>query len=381
MEAVGRLAGGIAHDFNNMLTVIAGYSESLSERLEGEERDDAIEIREAARRSAHLTKQLLAFSRRQVLRSEVFDLKGALQKLKALLRPLIGESIDLRLELAEGPEPVHVDRGQLEQVIVNLVVNARDAMPNGGELVLSSSTVDVAPGHSRAAIPSELEPGTYVRLCVADNGEGMSADVAAHVMEPFFTTKPEGQGTGLGLSIVHGFAKQCGGAVALESEPDRGTRVSLFLPMAEADVERESPSRSHEPVARGASGKLTALLVEDERLLRRLTARTLTRAGFDVVTAEDGPQGLARAQELGERLDLLVSDVVMPKFSGIELCQRIREARPHLPVILMSGYPEPASGERALPDDVVFVQKPFDEQTLCAAAAAALEAGEEDAGS
>jgi signal transduction histidine kinase/ActR/RegA family two-component response regulator len=377
MEAVGRLAGGIAHDFNNMLTVISGYSESLSERLEGEDRDDAIEIQEAARRSAQLTKQLLAFSRRQVLRSEVFDLNEVLLKMKALLRPLIGESIELRLDLGEGSEPVRADRGQLEQAIVNLAVNARDAMPRGGKLVLSSSTVNVAPGRAQPAIPTDLEPGTYARLCVTDDGDGMPADVAAHVMEPFFTTKPEGQGTGLGLSIVHGFARQCGGAVSLESEPGRGTCVSLFLPVAEGDLERASPRDSSEPLAREVADVRTALLVEDEPLLRRLTARTLERAGFEVVTAEDGQEGLDRARELGDRLDLLVSDVVMPRISGIELCRRLREARPRLPVILMSGYPEPASGERRLPDDVEFVQKPFDEQTLSKAAAAALEADQD----
>ena len=372
MEAVGRLAGGIAHDFNNMLTVISGYSSSLMESLEGDERSDAEQIRDAARRSADLTRQLLAFSRRQILTTEVLDPNAVVRGLESMLRPLIGESVDLEIELHDSPGSVRADRGQLEQAIVNLAVNARDAMPSGGRLQLSTGRVQVTPGGDEAEVPPELQPGAYVVLRVVDDGEGMDPDLMAHVVEPFYTTKPEGEGTGLGLSMVHGIARQSGGALALESELGRGTRAVLYLPMV-ADVPAARVTSSPGSIASVVGDKRTILLVEDEPLLRRLTGRILLHAGYEVVEAEDGLEALDRARELGASLDMVVSDVVMPRLSGPDLCRRLREERPSLPVLLISGYPEPGRGGRPMPADTELLLKPFEGAELCAAVERALE--------
>jgi PAS domain S-box-containing protein len=372
MEAVGRLAGGIAHDFNNMLTVISGYSSSLVESLEGDERSDAEQIRDAARRSADLTRQLLAFSRRQILATEVLDPNDVVRGLEAMLRPLIGESIVLEIELHDAPGSVRADRGQLEQAIVNLAVNARDAMPSGGSLQLSTGRVEVAGDGDEVELPPDLQPGAYVVLRVVDDGEGMDPELVAHVVEPFYTTKPEGEGTGLGLSMVHGIARQSGGALVLESEIGRGTRAEVYLPaVAESPATRESSISGSIATVDGA--RRTILLVEDEPLLRRLTGRTLRHAGYEVVEAEDGLDALDRARELGDSIDMVVSDVVMPRLSGPDLCRRLREERPSLPVLLISGYPEPGRGGRPLPADTELLLKPFEGAELCAAVERALE--------
>jgi PAS domain S-box-containing protein len=370
MEAVGRLAGGIAHDYNNMLTVITGYSSSLMESLDGELLDDAEEIHRAARRSADLTRQLLAFSRRQILQTEVLEPNGLVQGLEAMLRPLIGESIELRLELAASPHSVRCDRGQLEQAIVNLVVNARDAMPRGGTLSLLTRNVRFGRIDGDGPRPPDLDPGEYVVITVADDGYGMDAEVAAHVMEPFYTTKPEGQGTGLGLPMVHGLATQCGGTLVLESQPGRGTRANVYLPAVFGPVD---PAGAH-PILETSPSETKSylvLLVEDEATVRRLAARSLRSAGYEVEEAENGEVALARATELGDALDVVVSDVVMPRLSGIELVRRLREQRGDLPVVLMSGYPD-AAGSSPVPDDVLFLPKPFEPGRLRASVEKAL---------
>jgi PAS domain S-box-containing protein len=260
MEAVGRLAGGVAHDYNNMLTVISGYSASLIANLEGDLRKDAEEIHEAARRSAAITRQLLAFSRRQMLQTEVLDPNRLLASLESMLRPLIGESIDLHLELEDRVGHVRSDRGQLEQAVVNLVVNARDAMRSGGTVRVETRRVAFSRQSPPEVRPGDIGPGTYVVISVADEGEGMNPELVEHVMEPFYTTKPEGQGTGLGLPMVHGIARQCGGTLCLESEPGRGTRASIYLPAVEAS-QVEGVAAGTASGSAGASARRRILLV------------------------------------------------------------------------------------------------------------------------
>jgi PAS domain S-box-containing protein len=362
MEAVGRLAGGIAHDFNNMLTVISGYSASLMADLEGELFDDAAEIHQAARRSADLTRQLLAFSRRQVLQTEILDSNALVSGLESMLRPLIGESVELRFDLLSDAATVKSDRGQLEQAVVNLVVNARDAMPDGGVLTVQTSRVEITTRPEAA--PVELVPGEYVVITVSDEGRGIDPELAEHVMEPFYTTKPAGEGTGLGLPMVHGLARQCGGGLVLDSEPGRGTRAHIYLPAC-ADEDAVSGPAAHAPRApRGAPKGSRILLVEDEETVRRLASRTLRAAGYTVVEVDNGEDALQRVLHLGDDIDLVLSDVVMPKLSGIELVRRLRIVRPGLPVVLMSGYPAAAEG-RPIPEDVVLLPKPFEPSALC----------------
>jgi len=364
MEAVGRLAGGIVHDFNNMLTVISGYSESLMADLQGEAFQDAAEIHQAARRSAELTRQLLAFSRRQVLQAEVLDASALVAGLESMLRPLIGESVELRFELDPGVCTVKTDRGQLEQAVVNLVVNARDAMPDGGVLTVQTRAVEISARRGESALAvSGLEPGSYVVVTVADDGRGIDPVLAEHVMEPFYTTKPEGEGTGLGLPMLHGLARQCGGGLVLESEPERGTRAHIYLPACADEADEPGlPPAAWAPQSEPKAGRI--LLVEDEETVRRLTSRTLRAAGYAVVEVDNGEEALQRVLHLGDDVDLVLSDVVMPKMSGAELVRRLRDLRPGLPVVLMSGYPAAPEG-RPIPEDVVLLAKPFEPATLC----------------
>ena len=377
MEALGRLAGGIAHDYNNILTVITGFSSSLMRVLEDEQLRDVSEIHDAARRSADLTRQLLAFSRRQVLQTEVLDPTEVVTKLEAMLRPLIGESVELRLELAPSIGRVRSDRGQLEQAIVNLVVNGRDAMPDGGALVVETRSAEYSSDEASGRVaPVDLEPGAYAVTSVADRGIGMDPELIDHTMEPFYTTKPRGSGTGLGLPMVHGLARQCGGTLVLEERHGGGTRAQIILPvsMDEAIVSVETPAS--ERTIESACHPI--LLAEDEAILRRFVARTLRAAGYEVIEVEDGEQARQRALELGDGFDLLVSDVVMPRLSGIDLVALLRDQRPELPVVLMSGYPD-APGSRPVPDDVLFLLKPFEPEQLCDAAAEAIRAKQREA--
>jgi PAS domain S-box-containing protein len=362
MEAVGRLAGGIAHDFNNMLTVISGYSASLIADLDGELREDAEQIQQAARRSAELTRQLLAFSRTQVLQTQLLDPNDLIMGLEPMLRPLIGESIRLDVDLGSGIGLVRSDRGQLEQAIVNLVVNARDAMPDGGRLTLATDVHFRRTGDG-AGTPLDLEPGRYVVISVEDDGAGMEPELAEHVMEPFFTTKPDGRGTGLGLPMVHGLARQCGGTLLLESSVGRGTVARVYLPVCDEDELELAPEPGGAtPVAPSRTCRI--LVAEDEESVRRLTARTLRAAGYEVVEACSGHEALERANAMGEELDAILSDVVMPGLSGPELVRRLRDSRPTLPVLLMSGYAD-AARSRPVPDDVALITKPFSPTQLC----------------
>ncbi len=352
LEAVGRLAGGIAHDFNNVLTAISGYAEFLIARLaEGDpRRADAEEIVRAADRAAALTRQLLAFSRRQVLQPQELDLNSSVGNLERLLGRLAGDDVELVTELEPRLVTVRADPGQLEQVILNLAVNARDAMERGGRLRLRTRTVVVEPGDERL----ELEPGRYAALTVADTGHGISDEIRPYLFEPFFTTKEQGKGTGLGLASVYGIVKQSGGDVEVESAPGEGASFTVYLPEA-TGARIVLPADDVPPEGDGE----TVLLVEDHELFRGLVKEVLTRAGFIVLEAESGAEALRLLDETGHRIDVVLTDVVMPGMDGIELARRVRERWPELPIVYTSGHVEEGGAAAELPGTAPFVGKPF----------------------
>jgi PAS domain S-box-containing protein len=356
MEAVGRLAGGIAHDFNNLLTVIIGRSELLLSRLpSGDSRRQDLElIQGTAHRAAALTRQLLAFSRRQVIQPMVIDLHMVIGNLVPMLRRLIGEDVEVDAELGATGR-VKVDPGQLEQVLVNLAVNARDAMPNGGRLAIA--TADVVLDEDAVARIGGVGPGPYLALSMSDTGIGMDEETRLRVFEPFFTTKPQGQGTGLGLSMVYGIVQQHGGAITVESAPGQGATFTIYFPR----IEDLAPERKG-GLAPGDSGRgsETILLVEDEPHVRELVAQMLTASGYTVLAAA----GAAAALELSERhpgpIDLLLTDVVMPEMSGRELRQRVKSLRPRTRALYMSGYTDEALGRHGVLEPGTFLlEKPF----------------------
>jgi two-component system cell cycle sensor histidine kinase/response regulator CckA len=360
MEAVGRLAGGIAHDFNNLLTGILGYSDILRAGLAEDDplRADADEIRKAADRAASLTRQLLAFSRRQVLRSRVIDLNTVVEEMERMLRRLIGEDVELVTACASDLGPVEADPGQIEQVIANLVVNARDAMPSGGRLVIETANYEVdqrlASAHS-----AEMTPGPYVVLSVTDTGVGMDPETQAHLFEPFFTTKDVGKGTGLGLATVYGIVKQSGGFIWVYSEPGHGTSFQIYLPRAEAEVASATDSAVPGTTEEGTE---TVLVVEDEQLVRNLIAEELSRRGYTVLTAPNGIDALSLAHARDGEVDVVVTDVIMPEMGGLELTQRLATMLPGIRIVYMSGY-----SELSVSDDVgpwPLLQKPFNARSL-----------------
>ncbi|MBV9773771.1 MAG: PAS domain S-box protein, partial [Gemmatimonadetes bacterium] len=360
MDAVGRLAGGIAHDFNNMLTAIQGFAELLALDL-GErepERGYVEEIRRAAERSGSLTRQLLAFSRRQVLQPRVLDLNGTVREMDRMLRRLIGADVELVTVLAPGLGPVLADPGQLEQVVLNLAVNAREAMPSGGRLTLATGELQVDEAEVRR-LPF-LRPGRYVQLRVSDTGTGMSRDVQAQVFEPFFTTKENG--TGLGLATVYGIVAQSGGHVWVESEPGRGSTFRILLPRVNGGAE----PGAREPAAAGsADGAETVLLVEDEPTVRLLARKVLQRSGYRVLEAENGAEAIRLFGEHGARVDLVLTDVVMPRMGGVELVGRLTAQVPSLRVVYMSGYTDEAILRNGVREQGrAFLQKPFSPETL-----------------
>jgi two-component system cell cycle sensor histidine kinase/response regulator CckA len=360
MEAVGRLAGGVAHDFNNLLTAINGYSDFLVSQLDPESplRRDAIEIQRAAQRAAALTHQLLAFSRRQVLLPRIVSLNGVVSDIDTLLRRLIGE--DIRLETRVDPALGHVraDPGQLEQVIVNLAVNARDAMPDGGELAIETraATLD----RELAAESGRLAPGCYAVLTVSDTGVGIPTDARPHLFEPFFTTKEVGKGTGLGLATAFGIVKQSGGEILLESAPGRGTSFQIYLPVA------EEPEQEPQPVQPRPNGECAAtiLLVEDEEVVRALVRQVLEREGYEVLEAADGPAALRLARSHEGQIDLLLTDVLMPQMGGHALAQAMSELRPGLRVLFTSGYTDEAIVASGVAGATGFIGKPFSPEDL-----------------
>jgi PAS domain S-box-containing protein len=360
MDAIGRLAGGVAHDFNNMLTVITGYSEVLLNDLHPAHpwRDTVEEIKKAAERSATLTRQLLAFSRKQILRPVVLDLNTVVQGMDKMLRRLIGEDITLITKLDPALGQVQVDPGQTEHVIMNLVVNARAAMPTGGTLVLETASVDF---HAAARAYPDMSPGAYVMLAVSDSGHGMDADTKSHIFEPFFTTKEVGQGTGLGLATVYGVVKQSGGHISVYSEPGQGTTFKIYLPRVDATPTSHTPPTPAESPA----GTETVLLVEDEEAVRGLARHTLHKGGYTVLEARQGDEAVALCEQYAGTIHILVTDVVMPGMSGPQLAERLARLRPGMKVLYISGYTESAVIHRGiLAVETAFLPKPFSPQAL-----------------
>jgi PAS domain S-box-containing protein len=357
MEAVGRLAGGIAHDFNNLLTAIFGYSDLLGEELppDSPAQADLGEIRTAATRAAALTRQLLAFSRQQVLQPVVLSMNDVIENLENMLQRVLGEDIELATHTSRDLGNVKADPGQLEQVIMNLAVNARDAMPTGGKLTIETSNVSLSGEYAEAHRP--VASGDYVMLAVSDSGIGMDETVKTRLFEPFFTTKGVGAGTGLGLATVYGIVKQSGGYIWVYSEPGHGATFKVYLPRVQAPVDeiKQAPLP-----AVNLGGTETILLAEDEELLRPLARELLVRLGYRVLEATNAAEALDLARAHPEEIHLLVSDVVMPGQSGLQLARQLSAERPHMKVLYMSGYTDEAIVRHGLLDPGTnFLQKPF----------------------
>jgi PAS domain S-box-containing protein len=359
MEAVGRLAGGVAHDFNNLLTAIGGYSELLLMRLAEDDpaRHEVEEIRRAGERAAALTRQLLAFSRRQVIQPRVLDLNDVVRDTERMLRRLIGEDVRLATRLADHLLAVKADPGQLEQVVMNLAVNARDAMPEGGRLTISSGRHAVSAYDSRHP---RAKPGSWVFLQVVDTGVGMQPDVVRRIFEPFFTTKEVGKGTGLGLSTVYGIVEQGGGWIEVDSEPAKGSAFTVWLPEASEPItETAAP-----PKARRSAGGEVVLVVEDEPAVRALVSRTLLAHGYVVLEAPSGVDAMSLAARHDGEIHLLLTDVVMPDLRGPDLRERLIALRPDLRTVFMSGYSEDTALPASSTPGVGFLQKPFTPERL-----------------
>jgi len=362
MEAVGRLAGGIAHDFNNLLTAIAGNTELAAAGLDPAHpvRPHLDEISRAADSAAALTRQLLAFSRRQIIEPRVINLNDLVGHLRMMLARLLGEDVDLQTSLAEPLDSVKVDPGQFEQVLVNLAVNARDAMPDGGRLVIETANRELD-GEYCAGHP-QAQPGRYVLLAVSDTGHGMSEEVKRRVFEPFFTTKPMGRGTGLGLATIFGIVKQASGAIELYSEVGLGTSFKIYLPRVEAAPERLA---GHAPLREVAHGTETVLLVEDNQSVRALARTLLSRLGYTVCEASNGREAIELAQGRRGRIDLLLTDVVMPGMNGREMAERLVALHPEMKVLFTSGYTENVIVHHGvLEENLNFIGKPYTMQAL-----------------
>jgi two-component system cell cycle sensor histidine kinase/response regulator CckA len=362
MEAVGRLAGGIAHDFNNLLMVIQGHAELLTDRMKPGEslRRNAEQIQEASQRATSLTRQLLAFSRKQMLAPVVLNVQAVVSDMGKILRRLIGEDVELVTVNAPDLKRVKADRSQIEQVIMNLAVNARDAMPRGGKLTIETTNVEFDDSYSRA--PVVLMPGRYVMLAVTDNGCGMDADTQAHIFEPFYTTKEKGKGTGLGLATVYGIVKQSGGYVWVYSEIGRGTTFKIYLPSVEEEV---APQEIRKAVASLPRGTETVLLVEDEEGVRELAKEYLESCGYKVLVAQNGQAAIDLVSKHFGPIDLIMTDIVMPGLSGSDLAKKVQSLRADIRVVYMSGYTDQAIIHHGiLSSDVLLLQKPFTMSTL-----------------
>lgn len=362
LEAIGRLAGGIAHDFNNLLSVVLSYSDVLLEELGGDAsiRGDLSEIKNAGLRAAELTRQLLAFSRQQVFEAKLIDVNELVRGMSKMFGRLLGEDLECRLSLASGLGSVRADPGQVEQVLMNLVVNARDAMPNGGKLLIETANVRLDEAY--ASERAEVRPGDYVLIAISDTGLGMDRATQARCFEPFFTTKERGKGTGLGLSTVFGIVKQSGGHVAVYSEPNHGTTFKVYLPIVEAEL--RPVAKQVLPVALGR-GTETILLVEDESAVRAVAAAILKRAGYRVLDVGTPTNGLTLCELYPEEIHLLVTDVVMPEMNGRELAARVRQRRANCKVLFMSGYTDNVILQQAvLEPGAAFLQKPLTPEAL-----------------
>jgi PAS domain S-box-containing protein len=384
LESLGQLAGGVAHDFNNLLGIIVGYAAMCARDIEAVARgdprwqsaqDDLAQIIQAGDRATNLTRQLLSFARAEIAQTKVIDLNDVVSGVELLLRRTIGEDIEMRTNLTGEPWLVKADPGQIEQVLFNLVVNARDAMPTGGTLTIDTDPVTVDE-HYAVHHPG-TRAGRYMRLSVTDTGTGMSQSTIDRAFEPFFTTKPKGHGTGLGLATIYGIVTQAGGYAQINSEPGVGTTFAALFPVtSEAAAEGTAPAATD---ARGRHSRedTTILLAEDEDSLRQLTQRILTRHGYTVIAASSGPEALDLARRHNGRIDLLLTDVIMPQMSGHELAIRLHATDPALPVIYVSGYAEPLLAARGnLPSGVTLLSKPASEDEVLATIRRALDARE-----
>ena len=377
MEAVGRLAGGVAHDFNNLLTIINGYSELALERLHPSDplRSFIKEITKAGGRAASLTRQLLAFSRQQVLAPRVLDLNSLVADVEKMLRRLIGEDIDLVMVPGAELGRVKADPGQIEQILVNLAVNARDAMPEGGKLVIETANVELDDAYVRNH-QVVLTRGRYVMLAMSDTGAGMDAATQAHIFEPFFTTKEQGKGTGLGLSTVYGIVKQSGGFIWVYSEPGLGSTFKIYLPSVEDAAEPVQGSEARELPFGGSE---TILLVEDEEAVRALAARVLQERGYKVLESASPEDALQIAEHQQEPIALLLTDVVLPRMSGRKIAEHLTLLRPSMKVLYMSGYTDDAIVRSGMLEaNTAFLQKPFTPAGLARKVREVLDAGREE---
>jgi two-component system, cell cycle sensor histidine kinase and response regulator CckA len=363
LEAIGRLSGGVAHDFNNLLGVIIGYSEALEARIPENDpfREAVDEIQKAGKRAASLTQQLLAFSRKQVLEPKALGLKIVIGELEKMLRRLIGEDIDLKIILPEKLGTIRADRGQIEQVLLNLVVNARDAMPQGGKLTIEAANSELS--QSDVNRFRYVTPGRYVTLRVTDSGCGMDSELQSHIFEPFFTTKEKGKGTGLGLATVYGVIKQSGGYIWVDSEPGKGTTFRIYLPQVQESPEAAIEEKPRAKLALTVSR--TILVVEDEQSLRKLTRSILAEAGYFVLEARDALQAIQLSKETSAAIDLLLTDVVMPGMSGPQLAEELSPRRREMTVLYMSGYTDGAlAAHGALEPGISVLHKPFTRDQL-----------------
>jgi two-component system cell cycle sensor histidine kinase/response regulator CckA len=356
MEAIGQLAGGVAHDFNNLLTAISGYSELGLRRLTDNDplRRNLEEIKKASTRATSLTRQLLSFSRTEMLQAKVIDLNAIVGDMDTMLRRLIGEDIDLITLLEPSSCQVKADPGQIDQVIMNLAVNARDAMPRGGKLTIETGRVHLDETYALAHLA--VESGTYVMLAVSDTGAGMDEETKKHLFEPFFTTKELGKGTGLGLSTVYGIVNQSGGTIWVYSELGQGTTFKVYLPVVSEPVETEIKTTAPESL----QGRETVLLVEDEEMVRKLSREILEMNGYRVLSAANGEEACHVCDSYIGEIHLMITDVVMPQMSGRELAEHVVKQRPEILVLYMSGYTDDAIVRHGVLDDSMpFLQKPF----------------------
>lgn len=357
MEAVGRLAGGVAHDFNNLLTVIKGYAEIMGNSIRPQDplRQELEQILKAANQASALTAQLLAFSRKQILQPEILDLNAIILNMSSMLRRLIGEDIDLVAQTQPDLELIHADPGQMQQVLLNLAVNARDAMPHGGRLTIETANVEFDEDYVR--VHPQAKPGPYVMLAVSDTGLGMDPATQAHLFEPFFTTKEKGKGTGLGLPTVYGIVKQSGGFIWVYSEVGRGTTFKIYFPRVEGKRPEIKAEDKKESLFWGTE---TVLVVEDEASVRALTSRILRGHGYHVLHAANGIEALEIAQKYEGAIHLLITDVVMPGMGGKALVSQLKTIRPETKVLYVSGYTDNAIVHHGILDSgVAFLQKPF----------------------